>query len=529
MQKSTISRMVLAGATCAFAMAGAVHIASAETPKKGGTLRIVMAGSPNTFDCHAATSTTDLTYIAPHYSTLLEFDSKNYPSVIPDAAKDWSVSDDQKTFTFHLNPGIKFHDGTDMTSADVKATYERLRNPPEGVVSARVASFENIDTIETPDDATIVFHTKIAQPGMDEVFASPWNCLYSAAKLAEDPRFPDQNVMGTGPYAFDEYVPGSHWTGSRFDDYFKTGEPYLDGFQILTVDGPGAVNAIASGQADANFRLLTPPQKARIESARGDKTVFQSVEGGTVNMVSVNTERKPFDDIRVRRALDLAIDRKSGQENLSKITSAAYIGTILRPSHPYAIKPSELGDLAGYGPDIEARRAEARKLLEEAGVPNLKLAFVNRSLQEPYQTIGVFLLDQWRQIGVEAEMVQADNASYVQTLRNGEFDLVYDLNAPPSDDATSALQKYVPGSPANYARIKDPEITRLFDEQKAELDPKKRGEIVEELQKYIMGTSAYMHLFRGERIVALPADLRGYTLTPSFYVGLDLEGLWFDR
>lgn len=500
-----------------------------ETPKSGGVLNIVMAATPNTYDCHAATSITDLTYVAPHYSTLLEFDPERYPDVRTNVAQEWSVSDDQMEFTFKLYPDVKFHDGTTLTAEDVKATYERLRNPPEGVVSARAATFDNIDSIDVVDDLTVVFRVKDPQPGMQEVFASPWNCIYSAAKLGENPKFPQDNVMGTGPFSFVEHVQGSHWVGERFADYFKKDQPYLDGFRVLTVDGPGALNAMVSGQADANFRFLTPPQQRRIQEGRGDKTAFQVVESGTVNMVTVNTTRAPFDDVRVRRALDLAIDRKTGQENLSKITSAGYIGTILRPSHEYALMPSELEELPGYGGDIEERRAEARRLLEEAGVPDLKIRFVNRNIQDPYQIIGVFVVDQWRQIGVETEMVAVDNASYFEARKTGDFDVIYDLNAPPSDDATAALEKYVPGSSGNFAGLDDPELTALFDRQRRELDPAKRGEIVKELQKLIMSKSAYLHLFRGERITSVPADLKGYTLTPNFYVGHDLANLWFDR
>jgi peptide/nickel transport system substrate-binding protein len=246
------------------------------------------------------------------------------------------------------------------------------------------------------------------------------------------------------------------------------------------------------------------------------------VEGGTVNMVTINAAKPPFDDIRVRQALDMAIDRVAGQANLSKITSAGYVGTILRPSHPYALTTDELRDLPGYAPDIEARRAEARRLLAEAGVPDLKLRFVNRNLQDPYEIIGVFLVDQWRQIGVTAEMIPIDSAAWVTAQREGDFDVIYDLNAPPDDDATSALQKYIAGSSSNFAKLEDPEITRLFEAQQTELD-------TEKLQVAIMEKSAYLHLFRGERIVAMPADLRGYTLTPSFYVGHDLADLWFDR
>src|SRR4029078_3121395 len=131
--------------------------------------------------------------------------------------------------------GVKFHDGTNFTAEDVKATYDRIRKPPPGVLSLREAAYADISGIETPDPATVVLKLSKPNASMLANFASPWNCIYSAAKLKADPRWPEKNVMGTGPFTFVENVRGSHWSGKRFDNYFREGQPYLDGFRAVFI------------------------------------------------------------------------------------------------------------------------------------------------------------------------------------------------------------------------------------------------------------------------------------------------------
>ena len=122
------------------------------------------------------------------------------------------------TYSFKLHPGVKFHDGTDLTSADVKASYDRLRTPPQGVVSTRQATFADIGTIETPDPLTVIFKMKAVNASMLEHFASPWNVIYSAKDLAADPNGPKTKINGTGPFIFVEHVKGSNVSGKRNED-----------------------------------------------------------------------------------------------------------------------------------------------------------------------------------------------------------------------------------------------------------------------------------------------------------------------
>ena len=230
-----------------------------------------------------------------------------------DLAQSWTVAPDLMTYTFKLHPGVKFHDGTTLTSADVKATYDRLRNPPPGVVSTRKATFGDIGTIETPDANTVVFKMKAVNAAMLEHFASPWNCIYAAKDLAADPNAPKTKINGTGPFTFVEHVKGSHVSGKKNDNYFKKGLPYLDGFRgVFMLQAAAMLNALQGGQVLAEFRGISPAERDRLTQAMGDKIRIEESSWTLNLLVAFNVEKKPFDDVRVRKALLMAIDRWGG-------------------------------------------------------------------------------------------------------------------------------------------------------------------------------------------------------------------------
>src|SRR5215813_10668599 len=171
-------------------------------PKHGGTLEFAVLVEPGNYDCHANISFAFLHPIAPHYSTLLKFDAANYPQIVGDLAESWSASPDRLTYTFTLRPNVLFHDGSKLTSADVKASYERIAHPPAGVVSARKVDYAAIGSIDTPDPRTVVFHLQWPEAAMLANFASPWNCIYSAAKLAADRNFRRLRSSGRARLSF---------------------------------------------------------------------------------------------------------------------------------------------------------------------------------------------------------------------------------------------------------------------------------------------------------------------------------------
>lgn len=513
----------------ALALAAIPAFATAqETPVRGGTLTFGVAGEPNTLDCHATNTFAVLHYVAPHYSTLLRFVPGAYPKIEGDIAESWSASPDGLVWTFRIRPNVRFHDGTVLNSADVKATFERMREPPTGVVSVRKAQFADIVSIEAPDPATIVMRLRGPDAAFLPAMASPWNCIYSARKLASDPDYPQRKVMGTGPFAFEEYRQGQPWVGKRFDGYFRQGQPYLDAFRAIPIDGAATTNALAAGQLQAEFRGLGPAQRDRVAASRGDKMRFFEGDRISVYVLALNTQRAPFDDVRVRRALTLALDRRVGQATMTRISSVRSAGGFLRPGTPMAATPEELARLPGFGPDIAAARAEARRLLAEAGQTKLNVRMISRSIENPHQQLAVYLIDQWRQIGVTTENTKLETAQWQTTLLAGNFDAITDFSADPVDDPTIQLERFTSfdRAPNNASRMIDRTLDDLFDRQKRELDPAKRRLLVRQFEDRLIGEASTIPLFWAFRIIPIAAEVQGWPFSPSHFLYQDLSTVW---
>jgi peptide/nickel transport system substrate-binding protein len=516
----------------AAALAFGLGTADAQTPKRGGTLNYAISAETPTYDCAASDTYATIHFAVPFYSTLLRFDLNNYPKVIGDLADTWTVSPDQKTYTFKLRSGVQFHDGSALTSADIKATYDRMRNPPTGVVSIRKSTFEDIDTIETPDPLTVVFKLKDVSPGMLEQFASPWNCIYSAAKLAENPNYPAQNVMGTGPFKFVSHTKGSDVTGARFDKYFMPGLPYLDGFKGVFLTQPAAMlNAIQGGQVMAEFRSVSPAEADRLKQAMGDKIRLEESSWVLNILVTFNTTKKPFDDVRVRRALSMAIDRWGGSVGLARTSTLRQVGGIYRPGTQFATPESELVKIPGYGKDIAAARAEAKRLLAEAGVPNLTFTLLNRTIAQPYTPAGIYIIDQWRQIGVNVEHRQQETSPYLAALGSDQYDVAIDFSNLFMDDPNLVLSKYLSfdRSPENRSRVIDREIDTLFDKQRRATDTEVRGALLRQIEARALTQAYSVPFLWWHRIVPTNIQLMGWKMSPSHNLGQDLRDVWLNQ
>ena len=502
--------------------------AKAEEPRRGGILNFAVGAEPPNYDCHANTSFAFTHPVRPHYNTLLRFVPDNYPQVEGDLAESWEVSDDGLTYTFHLRQGVQFHDGSPFTSEDVRATYDRLRNPPDGVVSIRQASYADIESIETPDDHTVIFKLSAPNAAMLSNFASPWDCIYSAEKLAEDPNFPRQNILGTGPFVFEEHAAGSHWIGKRNENYWDPERPYLDGYRAVFISGAPMVNALSAGEVLAEFRGHSPADADRIMQQLGDKGVRQESPWTCLLSVALNVQKPPFDDIRVRQALSLAIDRWGGAEALSRIALVRHVGGILRPGYEYAATDEELEALPGFGRDVEANRAEARRLLEEAGYPDLSFTFTNRNVPMPYTPVGVFLIDQWRQIGVTVEHEQLETRLYTDKLLGNELEAGLDFACDFMDEPSIQLIKYISAdtSAINYTGSIDETLDRLYEEQSRELDPAKRRELIREFEKHLLTQAYQFPTIWWHRIIVHHDKLKNWHITPSHYLNVDLADVW---
>jgi len=506
-------------------------IAVAEAPKRGGTLTYAVTAEPPSTDCHAITTYAAVHVLAPHYSLLLKVDQDNYPKLKPDVAESWTVSEDGLTYAFKIRPNVVFHDGTPLTSRDVKANFDRIRKPAAGLVSIRQALFEDIVSIEAPDPATVLFKLKAPDASFLGNLALPYNCLFSADRLAQDPAFPAKTVMGSGPFVFVEHRAGSHWTGKRFDRYWDKGKPYLEGFRAVFIKSTAVVNALQGGQIQAEFRSISPGERVQLLGSLKERIAVQESPWVCKIDLLFNTQAKPFDDLRVRQALSMAVDRWAGSEGLSKGTIVKPVGGPLLPGSPLALTPEQLVELPGFGRDPEKSRGEARRLLAEAGVPDLKFKLVNRNVSHPFTPVGVYLIDQWRRIGLTVEHLQLDVSPQKVTIANGDYTVAIDAFCADSDDPKPLLLPYLSKerSPRNVTRNSNPVLDALYDRFNAATDEAQRIALAAEMQRQIITDANSVPVIWYSRIVAHVPQMKGWRITPSHFANQDLADVWLDQ
>jgi peptide/nickel transport system substrate-binding protein len=286
------------------------------------------------------------------------------------------------------------------------------------------------------------------------------------------------------------------------------------------------VNAIQGGQILGEFRTVSPADRDRLQAAMGDKVSFYEQDWSTSIILVFNTKKAPFNDARVRRALSMAIDRQAASLGLRRTAVLRSVGGLLRPGAPYATTAADLQKLPGYGPNGKADKEEAKRLLKEAGVSDLKFTLLNRSTNQPYTPAGVFLIDQWRQIGVTAEHKQAETAQYREGVRSGNFDVVVDfINALPEDPSLT-LTRYLTGSPDNPSGFGDMEVDALYQAQFGESDASKREAIVRKLEARVLNEAAQVPFLWWYRTVALNSRIKGWRMSPSHLFGQDLADVW---
>ena len=504
-----------------------------DAPRYGGELVIMVPSEPPSYDGHREGTFGTVHPLAPHYNTLLRIDPTDRTGTrpVPDLAESWMISADGLTYTFKLRQGVRFHDGSPMTSRDVKASYDKIIFPTGGVISARKGTYQAVEALEAPDPQTVRFRLKWPEGSFLVNLASPFSWIFKADILARDVRWYETNVMGTGPFKFVEHVKGSHWVAKKNPDYWDKGKPYLDGYRALFISSSSAqVAALRGERAHAQFRGLSPVDRDNLVQALGPKITVQESPWDCVSLVAFNHERKPFDDKRVRRALTLALDRHGASRSLSRITVVKEIGGIQVPGTPWATPPAELEKLAGYGRDIGANRAEARRLLREAGVPDgFAFTFKNRGLPQPYEPVGIWLIDQWRQIGLNVRQEVVEASVMVSVLRKGDFDVASDAQCSFVVEPDIDISKFqsVGVSDNNYGRYKDPVLDDLFIKQARAVDLEERRRHLRAFEKRLLDEEAhYIYTLQWHRIVPLNAKVRGWTITPSHFLNQQLDGVW---
>jgi peptide/nickel transport system substrate-binding protein len=511
---------------------------AADTPKRGGTLTyMIPADAPPSFDGHRETTFATAQSVAPFYSVLLRINPKNSLSTT-DFVCDLCTeipkpTDDGKTYSFKIRDGVKFHDGSPLTAADVAASWQEIVHPRPGVLSARVSNFAMVDAVEAPDASTVVFRLKYATTAFLPALADPFAFIYKKEILDRDPHWFEKNIMGSGPFKFADYETGQSIKGERNPDFYAAGLPYLDGFVGIYADKQATrIDVIRADRAAMEMRGLPPSARDELVKELGDKITVQETDWNCSNLITPNHQRKPFDDVRVRRALALAIDKWKGAPALSKIAIVRTVGGLVFPGSPLAATKEELEKLPGYWPDIEKSRAEAKRLLKEAGAENLSFELLNRNIDQPYKYIAAFVIDEWSKIGLKVTQKVMPTGPFYEGLRGSNFDVTVDFNCQGVVNPPIDVGKYLPHSvqSENYGNYEDPALIEMYQRLLRENDPARQRAVMREFETYVLDTQAHEIVLPWQyRIIPQRSYVKGWAISPSHYINQDLAVVWLDR
>jgi len=457
-------------------------------PKTGGVLRYGITMRPPHFDVHQSGTINNLGSQGCMFDNLIRRDPLDSGrTIIPDLAHSWEIAKDGKTYTFFLRKGVLFHDGAELTAEDVKATFDRIAKPPQGISISRSILFKAVSEINARDKYTIEFKLSEPRPAafIMSAIASGWNVIVRK-KTLEDNNYNLRKVEiypGTGPFKSVRRVENEVWVMERNPNYWNKGLPYLDGIEFYHAlpFSTDLGSAILSGRVDY-IRITDPVTARKAKATPGlSTTAFnQSVIQGTW----VNSKRKPFDDPRVRRALHLAFDRPALIDVVKDVTPMR-VGGFIYPFSEFATPPEELDKRVGYQTDTAAALKEARALMAAAGHPDgLKgLDFLVRdvaSFKLWAQAIQAMLqegLDVQCNLRTVVESVWFDDAA------NGHFDLsigaIVSTLLDPSDYFNAW---YRTGGPQNYSFWDNSKFNALVDEIDREVDPAKRLALVRQTE-----------------------------------------------
>ncbi len=508
-----------------------------EGAKYGGTLTyMIPADSPPSFDAQREETYATIHSAAPFYSVLIRINPYN-PGSATDIVCDLCTEmpkpiDGGKTYTFKIHDDVKFHNGDRLTAEDVAASLNKIAFPPEGTLSPRSTDFMMVKDITAPDEHTVVIHLKFATSAFLPALADPYNWIYQKKVLDKDIHWYEHNILGSGPFKFAGYEIGQSIKGVRNPDYYHKGLPYLDGFVgIYAPKQAVQLDAIRADQAATEFRGYPPSAIDQLKQELGDKIVIQQHDWNCTVGAWINHKKKPFDDVRVRRALVLALDHWGSQAGLSKVSLMGTVGGLIFPGSPLAETKEQLDKIAGFWPDIEKSRAEARRLLKEAGAEGLSFELMNRNVDQPYKYLGTWLIDQWSKIGLRVTQRVVPTGPWFASLRGGEFAVNTGGNCHgivnPVIDVQTWLSHSI--SSQNYGYYEDPKADEIYDKMLHETDVAKQRALAYEFDKRVLDEEAhYIHSYWWNRIVPLRSYVHGWKIGPSHYTNQDLGTIWLN-
>jgi peptide/nickel transport system substrate-binding protein len=491
-------------------------------PQKGGVLVHWSQTDPQSLDIHSVTSYVSVWPETPAYNQLLQYDPNDPDKkIIPDLADSYEVAGDGKSVVFKLHPGVKFHDGSELGSEDVKATLEWIANPPPKKVSVQQGVVDAVDHVETPDPLTAKVILTRPNPSLILNLATHFMAIGSKADLAKGDLGTQMN--GTGPFKLKGYSRGIGTELERNPDYWIKDRPYLDGLKFSIIpEESTAFTEFVAGKLHRYFPVQ-PDNMARVEKETGGKAKAYSLASPTRDVLFFNGTKKPYTDARVRQAVSLVIDRQSAIQVVR--AGLAAIGGYMQPGGQWAISADQLKKVPGYDkPDI----AEAKKLLSAAGVtePLSGTLMTRNDLQ--YQAVATFVQGSLQKaLGWNFTLDIQDSAGWLAKGGATQFDMEVGSIGINLDDPDATFSQIATTKAArNWSKIYDAEGDALFEKQSQTLDIAQRRQLVQQMElKYLNDFGALM-VFFGNLNHGIWNSVQNYKLPSSLYTNQRLQDVW---
>jgi peptide/nickel transport system substrate-binding protein len=467
-----------------------------------GTLRVAFGSSLNTLD--PAKTKIGEEYIQNFliYSGVTEIDRDG--KLKPDLAESWTASDDVKTWTFKIRKGVKFHHGREADAEDVKATIERVIDKATGSV-ARV-NFEIIDSMEVLDSHTIKFNLKVPYAGFAEILSDRQARVVPRDKLDTI----GQEPIGTGPFKFKSYKPGDRVELVKNPDYYVPGIPKLDAitFRIMP-ESAAQVTALETGEVDLVWNL---PLESIERFQKNPNVTVDSVATSTWDGVIMNAAHKPYDDVRVRHAVAMALDKKA-------LVEAALYGhgtvthTMIAPTHPYYNK-----DIAMSGPDI----AGAKKLLAEAGYPDgFKTTIYVPSGRPPRERVGITVKELLKPVGIDVDVQRVPWDKFVKDIEGKEALYVDGFFSRPTIDTSIYPWYHSKGSWNTVLwNYKNEAMDKVLDAARGAKSDEERAKLYKEFQVLAVNEPAGVVPYVLNHVNAFRKNVKAFQSSPMMWLDL---------
>ena len=504
-------------------------------PKHGGIVRMGIPVRPPHFDLHQSGTIFNLGAMGCMFDNLIRRDPRDGgKTIIPDLAHSWQIAKDGKTYTFFLRKDVLFSDGAELTADDVKATFDRIAKPPQGISIPRSILFKAVTEINARDKYTVEFKLSEARPVnfMMSALASGFNVILRKKTLEDNYYDQVQVYPGTGPFRSVKYTENEVWIMEKSKNYWSKELPYLDGIEFYHVlpFSPEMASAILANRVDYVF--ATDPatfRKATATPTMSTVTHYQSVLHATM----INNKRKPFEDPRVRRAMHLALDRPALIE-VVKDVAPMMAGGFLYPFSELAAPQQERDKWLGHQADPAAAIKEARALMAAAGHSD-----GIKGLDFMVREIAIFKL--WSQaiqamlkesLNIECNLRTVVDSVWFADAGSGNYDLaIGGLVSALLDPSDYFNAWYGKDGPQNYSLWSNQEFQALSAEIDREIDAEKRQELIRQAEA-IMEQDPPLLPVAWERIHELWYNyVRGRNPQGSFgiYDTVRHDTVWLDK